>query len=464
MNTSNSEANRERCNPLHFENKNRTLAALRVAANGRYLETSQGIPFFWLGDTAWELLHRLNQEESELYLRTRAAQGFTVIQTVLLAEFSGVTTENAQGRLPLYMNGEGEPDPTRPDTEGTYSYWDHVDYILDLADSLGLYVALLPTWGDKFNKKWGKGPEIFTPETAFIYGKWLGERYADYPQIVWVLGGDRPLETKRHFDIVTSMAQGLKQGGARQLMTFHPPGCDSSSRQLHDESWLDFNMIQSGHGEREITNNRRVQQDYERVPVKPTLDAEPCYEDIPVGFRGEQGYFDAPDVRRAAYYALFSGALGHTYGHHSIWSMYQGTDDLAESNSMGDYFIISWREALHRPGAEQMRHARTLLEEEIGPDWRPNSQLIHLNRTGANYAVAAQNKYNAYIYLPSGLYVDVVMGYIEGKQVKAMWFCPRTGGTTEVSTDSTIPNQGIKRFTAPTSGRGNDWILILKGV
>ena len=260
------------------------------------------------------------------------------------------------------------------------------------------------------------------------------------------------------------MAQGLKQGGARQLMTFHPPGCDSSSRQLHDESWLDFNMIQSGHGEREITNNRRVQQDYERVPVKPTLDAEPCYEDIPVGFKGEQGYFDAADVRRAAYYALFSGALGHTYGHHSIWSMYQGTDDLAESNSMGDYFIISWREALHRPGAEQMRHVRTLLEEEISPDWRPNSQLIHLNRTGANYAVAAQNKYNAYIYLPSGLYVDVVMGYIEGKQVKAIWFCPRTGGTTEVSTDSAIPNQGIKRFTAPTSGRGNDWILILKGV
>ena len=103
------------------------------------------------------MLHRLNQEESELYLRTRAAQGFTVIQTVLLAEFSGVTTENAQGRLPLYMSGEGEPDPTRPDTEGTHSYWDHVDYILDLADSLGLYVALLPTWGDKFNKKWGKG-------------------------------------------------------------------------------------------------------------------------------------------------------------------------------------------------------------------------------------------------------------------------------------------------------------------
>nr|WP_261771646.1 glycoside hydrolase family 140 protein [Paenibacillus xylanexedens] len=444
--------------------KNHNLTALRVSANGRYLETSQGVAFFWLGDTAWELLHRLNREESEHYLRTRAEQRFTVIQTVLLAEFSGITTENAYGRLPLYLDEQGLPDSIRPDSDGVYSYWHHVDAILELAASQGLYVALLPTWGDKFNQKWGKGPEMFTPENAFSYGKWLGERYGSHPQVIWVLGGDRPLETKSHFDVVTSMARGLKEGGAMQLMTFHPPGCDSSSRQLHDELWLDFNMIQSGHGEREITNDWRVRQDYERKPVKPTLDAEPCYEDIPIGFRGEQGYFDATDVRKAAYYALFSGAFGHTYGHHSIWSMYQGTNDLVDSNRQGDYFIMTWREALHRPGAAQMKHVRTLLEQELSSDLRPNLDLIHQNRAGENRAVSLQNKYSAYIYLPNGLYVDVVMGYIEGKHVKSTWFCPRTGETIEVSSDLAILNQGIERFTAPTSGRGNDWILILKGV
>jgi hypothetical protein len=449
------------------------LEALRVSASGRYLETSSGAPFFWLADTAWELLHRLNLEESELYLRTRAEQSFNVIQTVLLAEFSGVTTGNAYGRLPLLMDQNGQPDPARPDLTEPYSYWHHVDTVLELAASHGMYTALLPAWGDKFNIKWGKGPEMFTPENAYRYGQWLGERYGQLPQVIWVLGGDRALETKLHFDIIASMVQGLKQGGATQLMTFHPPGCDSSSRQLHHEAWLDFNMIQSGHGEREITNDRRVQQDYDRKPVKPTLDAEPCYEDIPVGFKGEHGYFDAADVRKAAYYALFSGALGHTYGHHSIWSMYQGADDLLESNSQGDYFIMSWGEALHRPGAKQMKHARALLENELGPDLRPNLQLIHSNRTGANRMMALQNRYNAYIYLPNGLYVDVVMGYIEGKQVRGAWFCPRTGLETDAyavhassgsTADSVILNQGIARFTAPTSGRGNDWILILKGV
>lgn len=443
--------------PVHLE-------ALQVSANGRYLETCAGVPFFWLADTAWELLHRLNLEESELYLRTRAAQSFNVIQTVLLAEFSGVTTNNASGRTPLHMNEDGQPDPARPDTDGPYSYWDHVDAVLELTRSHGIYAALLPTWGDKFNLKWGKGPEIFTPENAYTYGRWLGERYGKHPQVIWVLGGDRALETKLHFDITASMVEGLKQGGAVQLMTFHPPGCESSSRQFHDEPWLDFNMIQSGHGEREITNDRRVQQDYDREPAKPTLDAEPCYEDIPVGFRGELGYFDAADVRKAAYYALFSGAMGHTYGHHSIWSMYRGGDDLIESNQQGDYFIMSWREALHRPGAAQMRHLRALLEQEMGRDLKPNLDLLHFNRTGANRMAALQNRENAYIYLPNGLYVDVVMRYIEGKQIRAAWFCPRTGERTEASSNAAVLNQGIERYTAPTSGRGNDWILILKGV
>ncbi|WFR61026.1 DUF4038 domain-containing protein [Paenibacillus amylolyticus] len=110
----------------------------------------------------------MNREESELYLRTRADQRFTVIQTVLLAEFSGTTTGNAQGRLPFHMDENGQPEPIRPDCDGPYSYWDHVDALLKLAGSLGLYVALLPTWGDKFNQKWGKGPEIFSRKRHWI--------------------------------------------------------------------------------------------------------------------------------------------------------------------------------------------------------------------------------------------------------------------------------------------------------
>src|SRR5687768_679714 len=160
------------------------LPRLKVSENKRFLVTEEGKPFFYLGDTAWELFHRLNREEADTYLKNRAERGYTVIQAVVLAELKGLTDPNPYGHLPLADN-----DPTKPNE----AYFQHVDYIVDKANSLGIYVGMLPTWGDKWNKKWGNGPEIFTPQNAAQYGEWLGRRYKERG-IIWILGGDRPVE------------------------------------------------------------------------------------------------------------------------------------------------------------------------------------------------------------------------------------------------------------------------------
>jgi len=431
------------------------LQRLKVSANNRFLVREDGTPFFWLGDTAWELFHKLNRDDAAHYLRTRAEQGFTVVQAVALAEFEGVTTDNAHGRRPLRTNASGAVDPTLPDVEGPYSYWDHVDWVLSEAASLGLYIALLPTWGDKFNKLWGKGPEIFTPENAFAYSRWLGERYRDAENVIWVLGGDRPLQTRRHFEIVDAMARGLKAGdGGSRLMTFHPQGAQSSSHHVHDEEWLDFNMIQSGHGEAQITNYKRVLADYERQPIKPTLDGEPCYEDIPVGFRTENGYFDEADVRRAAYYAVLSGALGHTYGHHSVWSMMDGP-----GGGEGHTYLMSWKQALRRPGAEQMRHVRSLAEARGFGRLAPDPEMVAHNDAGNNYIAAARADDHAYVYTPNGAPIAAKLGRLPGGRLTASWFDPRTGGTESIGE---IENEGVRRFAPPSAGRGSDWVLVLE--
>ncbi|MFN0122905.1 MAG: DUF4038 domain-containing protein, partial [Blastocatellia bacterium] len=166
------------------------LPGLRVSDNKRFLVTSDGKPFFWPGDTAWELFHRLNREEAEQYLENRAKKGFTVIQAVALAELDGLNTPNPYGHRPLVNN-----DPLRPDVkEGPQNdYRDHVDFILAKAERLGLRIGLLPTWGDKVNhRQWGVGPVVFTPENAASYGRFLGERYRDRTNLIWILGGDRP--------------------------------------------------------------------------------------------------------------------------------------------------------------------------------------------------------------------------------------------------------------------------------
>ncbi|WP_308638104.1 glycoside hydrolase family 140 protein [Paenibacillus silvisoli] len=430
-----------------------TLQLLKVSDNKRFLVQADGTPFFWLGDTAWEIFHRLSREDADEFLRGRAEQRFNVIQAVALAEFEGLTVDNYYGRRPLKQNEQGEYDPTLPDLDGDDNYWSHVDYIVDRAAHYGIYVALLPTWGDKYNQQWGKGPVIFNADNARAYGQWLGERYKDRANIIWVLGGDRPLQTLLHFEVNYSLAAGLCEGdGGAHLITYHPNGDSSSSRHVHDAPWLDFNMIQSGHHEQIRVNYKHVSADYEKLPVKPTFDAEPCYEDHPVNFRAANGYFDQADVRTAAYYAVFSGGFGHTYGHHCIWSM---------TTKIEPYFIMNWRQALVRPGARQMQHVRGLIESVPFLERVPDQSLIAENYEGANYMVATRGEDYGFIYSPSGLPIRAQLGILQGSRVAASWYDPRTG---EYAAIGEYDNSGEAAVTPPSSGRGNDWVLVLKSV
>ena len=221
---------------------NTTLPRITVSENHRFLITETGEPFFWLADTDWEIFHRLTLEEAEFFLKNRQSKGFNVIQAVALAEFDGLHTPNAYGEYALL-----EDDPTRPNE----AYFRHVDAVIRMAADHGIYVALLPTWGDKVAHMWGVGPIVFNEENACIYGRWLGERYRGDTNIIWVLGGDRPAFTDTHDyrPIWRAMAAGIDEGvGRRVIKTYHPSGRQSSSQWLHEEEWLDFNMMQSGHG------------------------------------------------------------------------------------------------------------------------------------------------------------------------------------------------------------------------
>jgi hypothetical protein len=432
------------------------LPLLRVSDNKRHLVTEGGDPFFWLGDTTWEIFHRMNAEDAAEFLDCRAAQGFNVIQSVALAEFEGLTVPNAYGRLPLLKNADGAYDPTLPDLEpGTdgYHYWAHVDRIVGMASDRGIYVGLLPTWGDKYNTMWGKGPDIFTAANARAYGLWIGSRYGGCTNIVWILGGDRPLKTRRHFEIVKAMAEGIREGDeGRHLITFHPSGESSSSDYVHDEEWLDFNMIQSGHGKLNLENWKFIHADWNKIPVKPTLDGEPRYEDHPVGFNPANGYFDEADVRQAAWWGVFAGGLGTTYGNHCIWSMNR------ESEA---YFPLKWRQAMTRPGANQMRFLKQLAFSRPMLERIPDQDMAADQYEGASRIAAARGEAYAFLYSPSGLKISVRMGRISGRQVRASWYNPRNGTSQEIGL---FPNEGTHTFLPVLSGRGEDWVLVLDGV
>ena len=433
---------------------------LRVSDNKRFLVTEEGKPFFYLGDTAWELFHRLTREEADLYLKDRADKGFTVIQAVVLAELDGLKDPNPYGHTPLK-----DLDPTKPNED----YFKHVDWIVNKADELGLFVGVLPTWGDKFNKKWGVGPEVFNPDNAHAYGKWLGARYKDTPNIIWILGGDRPMDNDSHIKIVTAMAKGLKEGdGGRHLMTFHPPGGQNSAKWFHDADWLDFNMWQNGHADNAPAWDR-IAQDYDRKPTKPVMDGEPIYEDHPVAFKPKDfGYSNAADVRRLAYWDTFSGAFGHTYGNHSVWQMY----DKGRNPINGP--VAPWHAVLDHPGAAQMRHVRRLLESRPFLTRIPDPGLVvtrHVAGTdpnrptinpghGLKRIVATRDSGGAYamIYVPASRPFEVEMSRITGGKATAWWYDPRTGESKRIGEFDT---KGKREFTPPNVGEMQDWVLVL---
>jgi hypothetical protein len=419
--------------------------------SGRYLVTETGKPFFYLGDTAWELFHRLTREETELYLKDRAAKGFTVIQAVALAELDGLGTPNAYGHISLHHN-----DPTQPNEE----YFRHVDFAVNKAEELGLYIGMLPTWGDKVNRKWGGGPEIFTPENARIYGEFLGRRYRDKP-IIWILGGDRPVDTETHLAIWRAMAEGLRQGdGGTHLITYHPNGGNHSSHWLHREEWLDFNMLQSGHHARPIPNYEMIEKDYRLQPVKPCMDAEPNYEDHPINWDPKNGWFNDHDVRRAAYWALLAGAHGHTYGCHDIWQMYEPGKRQPIA-----YARTSWKEALHLPGASQMQYVKALMLSRPLLLRIPDQSLIAGDAgKGLEHVRAARGADGSYafIYLPVAKTVKVNLDVLSGKSIRAWWFNPRNGQAQPLGE---FVRRGEREFTPPGGeSREEDWVLVLDEV
>jgi Protein of unknown function (DUF4038)/Putative collagen-binding domain of a collagenase len=461
--------------PASAQGAAHSLQALQVDLTGHYLMQADGTPFFWLGDTAWELIHSATLDEADYYLRTRQRQGFNLIQTVVLAELDGLTKPTPEGWLP-FVDG----DPARPNPV----YFDKVDKLIAMAAKRGLYVGLVPSWGDKLTAPWGAGPRLFPvrdPAKAEAFGRFLGARLKAHRNIIWILGGDRPAHLRGlenpHWQktamaagfpedtdwtaVWAAMAAGIGAGtGSRPMIVFHPQGGpDSSSVMLPGASWLTINGMQSGHGGGyDVPVWNWIRRDFALSPAKPTLDLEPNYEDHPFNpwpvWDPASGFFDAYDVRKQAYRSVFAGGAGVTYGHHSVWQM------AGERNPGINYAIFDWRTALHRPGARQMRYLKDLILSRSSQDRIEDpGLLIEPQRSAATTMIAMRDRRASYamIYIPrADAPVTVDLSRLNAAQVRAWWYDPRLGSALPIPP---LPGGETHAFQPPSTGP--DWVLVI---
>jgi hypothetical protein len=411
---------------------------IRINPDGRYFVDGRGDPFFWLGDTAWPLFAEYTPLNARRYLLSRAVLGYTVIQGVLAwGGGTGFETRspgpNANGHKPWLDDNPATPNE---------AYFQDVDALLEFAVQHGLVLGMLPTWSYYVNDV-----GILTAENAAIYGRWLGERFKDAPNIVWVLGGDR-IPTGFE-DVTRQLAAGLHSGdGGAHLITYHPCGLRSSAQFFHTEDWLDFNMIETWTEWAKIYP--AVHSDAMLTPTKPVVLGEGAYEDGP---EYPLGPITPLIVRRQAWWAFMAGGF-YTNGHNQNWRM--------EPN---------WADMLTAPGAAQMQVYKQTITSR--PWWRmvPDQGLFDLgigSERSLNAAKRTTDSTSAVIYLSSQCHVRLHLDKILTKRVRATWINPQDGETKEAGdyptgnrTGSVFPEWQRTWFSVPDFWE--DAVLILDG-
>ncbi|MHB0958883.1 MAG: apiosidase-like domain-containing protein [Pirellulaceae bacterium] len=420
-------------------------SALQVSENGRHLIDRDGKPFFWLGDTAWLLFQMTTREDAELYLKTRAEQGFTVIQAaVVMGEerVGGTVRPNVYGDV-AFVDGNPAHPLVTPGSDvqqaDAWDYWDHVDYIIERAAAHRLTLGLLPLFVG-YN---GDGYKYLTPDRAYDYGLFLGRRYRNRPHLLWILGGDNTPDTEAKRKVWYEVARGITMGAADQedyrqtLMTYHINGNNSSSQWFHEAPWLDLNMIQVWGNEKEIYP--KIVQDYQLPVVRPTGLGEGSYEDGP---QYSTKPIDALKVRKQAYWSYLAGGY-HTYGNTNTWnfSSYkaEGTQD--------------WKQALQSPGAAHLsvltRIFASLEWWTLIPDTTVFVEGLGSGET-RNAAMRSTAGDRLLIYLSHPGTVSLRLdGITTASAAQASWVDPQTGTRTVIGK---FPVAGKRSLSTP-----QDW-------
>jgi Putative collagen-binding domain of a collagenase/Protein of unknown function (DUF4038) len=186
--------------------------------------------------------------------------------------------------------------------------------------------------------------------------------------------------------------------------------------------------------------------------VKPVVDGETLYEDHPVCFNAKDlGTSSAYDIRKHAYLDVFAGAFGHTYGCHDIWQFYAPHREPVN----GPHF--PWYIAIELPGAMQMKFLRQLMESRPVFDRVPDQSLIDDAGGNSDRVQATRGKDYIFVYSAQGRGFKLNPEKISGKEFVAMWYNPKNGEVKDAGKYS----KKMREFVPPTSGYGNDWVLII---
>ena len=426
---------------------------LHVSANHHYFVDAGDQPFYLVGDTAWCLVTRLTPSQANTYFQTRASQGFNAV--LIDSDVADVSSplgapacgpNDADGNPPFNATlPEGDFDvssvPAAGDTTSAATkYWANIDAIVMAAAQNGIQVIF--DVYDNYSPWFGHADSPNSPAKLSVYGQFLGQRYANFDNIIWMIGNDYSSNADAEGDFVAVM-QGIRQFDTRHLgWALDQVGAGFDNVDLRP----DFQLNSIYEYSRGPWRTEYLDQ-YNRSDPGPVMNIEAGYENnSSLGVTRE-------DLREEHYSFLLSGASGDTYGNEFVWPF--------------DNSWMNWQSAAMSDGASDITHFAALVNSITWSDLTPDQDGTVFQGVGTpdDYCGAyTLDGTLALAYAPStgtGSQTFTLNMSPFAATVSAEWYDP-TAGTYESIGHFT--NSGTHTFTSPaTNDAGqNDFVLILK--
>jgi hypothetical protein len=445
---------------------------LKASGNNRYLVDQNNTPFLMVGDSPQQLITNLSQQEAAAFMANRRSYGINTLWINLLCIFTmgscNMEAKTFDGIVPFVVPGDiATPNP---------AYFQRVDDMLRIAADHGMVVLLDPietiSWLAVLRKN-GKSK-------AFEYGQYLGNRYKDFPNIIWMHGND--LQSWRNAtddDLVQAVARGIRSIDANHIHTVELNYETSGS--LEDKSWAP--LIELNAAYTYLPTYAQVLTEYNRPNFKPVFMVEANYEFESVS----TDVGSAQNLRRQEYWAMLSGAAGQLYGSTHTWPLQKGweanldTPGVIQLSYMKNVFVSrKWHDLVpdqthtvltagYDPFSCMLgkfvvyvrKDQDSVMSKAFGGIQKYSGVGSITSNTCATAARASDGSL-VMVYMPTIRAITVDMSKLTGTTT-ARWYDPTSGEYTDVK-GSPFSNEGSRQFIpseANKSGEG-DWVLVLE--
>ena len=434
---------------------------VRASSTNRYLVDQNDQPFMIVGDSPHSLIGRMSKSDVGFYMANRRRYGVNTLWVELLCNNKTGCNEDGttfDGIAPFTTPG----DLSTPNPE----YFQRVDDMLKIAATHGITLLLDAVETDG----WLATFKANGPEKAEAFGRYLGDRYRDVPNIIWMYGNDfqtwgDPVDDA----VVLAVAKGIKSNDPNHIHTTELNYPTSGS--LDDARWEPVVELDGAYTY--YPTYAQVLKEYNRDNFKPIFMEEANYE---FEHNSNTDGGSSANLRHQEYWTMLSGATGQLYGSAYTWRLPVGWfSDWRLRLSAGR--LLGWHSNLDTPGVMQLRHMKNLFAPRKWYELVPDQ--THTAVTGGygtpapfgtgsvttdTYATAARTPDGTLMiaYMPSIRTISVDMSKLAGPTA-AHWYDPTNAEYISVS-GSPFPNEGTRQFTPPGNNHDGDgdWLLLLE--